>query len=241
MSAPARSDGRPVDGLRPISFEVGVQRHAAGSVLIKWGHTHVICSASVEDRVPPHRAGSGGGWLTAEYAMLPGAGRHRGRRERPSVSGRSAEIQRLIARSLRAAVDLDQLGSRTITVDCDVLQADGGTRCASITGGWVATALALRKLAREGQLIMSALPEPVAAVSMGLLDTPDGEQVLVDLEYTEDVAAEVDLNFVATPAGLVEIQGTAEGRPFSREVLDRMVDRGLAACGELFRLQKAVL
>jgi ribonuclease PH len=225
-----RLDDRASDALRPLSFERGLQRHAAGSVLVRWGHTHVLCAVNFEDRVPPHRMGSGGGWLTAEYSMLPGSTHGRVRRDRSATSGRTAEIQRLIGRSLRAAVDLDKLGARTVHIDCDVIQADGGTRCASITGAWVALALAL---AAEGRT-MRALPPPVAGVSIGIL----GSRVLCDLDYSEDSHADVDLNFVATPAGIVEVQGSAEGAVFARAQLDAMLNVGEAACAQIFALQR---
>ncbi len=227
-----RFDGRTPDALRPITIETGIQRHAAGSCIIRWGHTHVLCAASVEDRVPPFRQESGGGWLTAEYGMLPGSTDSRIRRDRAAKSGRTQEIQRLIGRSLRAAIDLNLLGQRTITLDCDVLQADGGTRCASITGAWIALALALSE-----DKTLRALPPPVAAVSLGILDG----QVLTDLCYVEDRDADVDLNFVATEAGIVEVQGTAEGRVYSAEQLALMVAKGQAACTELFALQRAAV
>lgn len=226
-----RSDARAHDALRDISFEVGVQRHAGGSVVIKWGQTHVLCAATFEDRVPSHRVSSGGGWLTAEYAMLPGSTQERQKRERPNVSGRTAEIQRLIGRSLRAVINLDQLGQRTLWLDCDVIQADGGTRCAAITGAYVATVLAIR----AGGLKLS--PPPVAAVSVGIVK---GESLL-DLCYVEDSAADVDLNYVATPAGIVEVQGTAEGKPFPRARLDGLLDTAQNAVNRLFELQAEAL
>lgn len=225
-----RALDRAAEDLRPLSFERGLQRHAAGSVLVRWGHTHVLCAVNFEDRVPPHRMGSGGGWLTAEYSMLPGSTHGRVRRDRSATSGRTAEIQRLIGRSLRAAVDLDKLGARTVHVDCDVIQADGGTRCASITGAWVALALAL---AAEGRTLR-ALPPPVAGVSIGIL----GDRVLCDLDYAEDSHADVDLNFIATPGGIVEVQGSAEGAVFARRQLDAMLTLGEAACARIFELQR---
>ncbi len=230
---PPRSDGRAADALRPLSFELGVQRNVPGSVLVRWGETHVLCAATFEDRVPPHRLQSGGGWLSAEYAMLPGATKERQKRERPNVSGRTAEIQRLIGRSLRAVVNLDQLGQRTLWIDCDVVQADGGTRCASITGAWVATALAIRT---AGLKLRSPLV-PVAAVSVGIVK---GE-TLLDLCYIEDSGADVDLNYVATPNGIVEVQGTAEGSPFPRARLDGLLDVAGRACETLFALQLAAV
>lgn len=226
-----RNDGRAPDALRDIRFDIGLQRHAAGSVLIRWGQTHVLCAATFEDKVPAHRLARGGGWLSAEYAMLPGATQDRQKRERPNVSGRTAEIQRLIGRSLRAAIDLDQLGPRTLWIDCDVIQADGGTRCASITGAYVASVLALREAG------IKLKPVPVSAVSVGIVRG----QGLLDLDYSEDSAAEVDLNYVATPGGIVEVQGTAEGKPFPRARLDLLLDTAQRACERLFELQAEVL
>lgn len=232
-----RPDGRAPDKLRNISIELNVQQYASGSALIKWGQTHVLCAANIDDKVPPHRAESGGGWISAEYAMLPGATLTRAKRERGKIGGRTSEIQRLIGRSLRAAVDLDAIGPRTIWIDCDVLQADGGTRCASITGGYVAMRLALSRLVDEGKIPAAAMPDPIAAVSIGVRKG----QVITDLNYIEDSSADVDLNFVATPAGVIEIQGTAEGRPFTRAELDTMIDRGTAACEQLFTMQRVAL
>ena len=227
-----RYQGRALDALRPITIETGIQKHAAGSVLIRWGETHVLCAVTVENRVPPFRMASGGGWLTAEYNMLPASTNTRMRRDRARKAGRTAEIQRLIGRSLRAVVDLDTLEPRTYYIDCDVLQADGGTRCASITGAWIALALARA----EGRTLR-ALPPPVAAVSLGIKDGV----VLTDLDYPEDSSADVDLNYVATEGGIVEIQGTAEGRTFTPGQLNEMVARGHKACAELFELQRAAV
>jgi ribonuclease PH len=231
-----RADGRTPDTLRPITIELGVQPQAAGSALIRWGNTHVLCAASVENRVPPYRLDSGGGWLTAEYAMLPGCSGQRARRERGKVKGRTAEIQRLIGRSLRATVDLDALGQRTIHLDCDVINADGGTRCASITGAYVAACIAMHGLARADEKPFVP-PQLLAAVSIGLLEG----QVLTDLMYTEDYATDVDLNFVASSEGIVEVQGTAEGAVFDRGALNTMLDAAEAACTKLFALQREVL
>lgn len=229
-----RPDGRAADVLRPIQFEVGVQRAAPGSVLVRWGDTHVLCAAAFEDRVPQHRLGTGGGWLSAEYGMLPGSGAQRVKRERPNVSGRTAEIQRLIGRSLRAVFDIDRIGVRTLWIDCDVIQADGGTRCAAITGSWLAARLAIEDLSRKGH-IPPQQAQPVAAVSVGRVDG----RVVTDLCYLEDSAAEVDLNFVATGRGIVEIQGTAEGKPFARSTLDEMVAQAEAAVTRIFELQQS--
>jgi ribonuclease PH len=224
-----RHDGRAEDALRPIEILPGWLRHAPGSVLISMGETRVLCAASVEERVPPHVRDTGEGWVTAEYAMIPCATETRTPREvaRGRPSGRTMEIQRLIGRALRAVVDRKCLGPRTITVDCDVLQADGGTRTAGITGGFLALALALDRLLREGILAGPPLTGLVAAVSVGIVE---GRPVL-DLDYVEDSAAEVDMNVVRTDGGhYVEIQGTAEAAPFGRSDLERMLalaDRGI--------------
>jgi ribonuclease PH len=229
----------PLD-LRPVVITPGVSRHAEGSVQVEYGDTRVFITCSVEDKVPPHVFGTGAGWITAEYGMLPRSTHTRSGREaaKGKQGGRTLEIQRLIGRSLRAAVNMNQVGVRTFTIDCDVLQADGGTRTASITGGWVAFALALRKL-REKKLL-SALPTltPIGAVSVGLVK---GE-VMVDLDYEEDSVAEVDLNLVGTSdARLVEVQGTAEQKSFDRAQLDRMLEAGLGAIAQLIALQRAAL
>lgn len=226
-----RPDGREPDQLRPVSFRVDVQPSPAASVEVAFGGTRVLVAVSVEEGAP--RWKRSGGWVTGEYAMLPGATTDRARRERRGPSGRSKEIERLLGRSLRAAVDLDALPEVTMTVDADVLVADGGTRTAAITGGWVALARALRDLDAT-----SALTRQVAAVSVGVVD---GEPVL-DLPYVEDSAADVDMNVVATAAGeLVEVQGTAEGAPFSRAAHDRMLDLALAGTAELAALQAAAV
>lgn len=226
-----RPDGRAPDDLRPVSFEVDVQPSPAASVQVAFGGTHVLVAASVEQGAP--RWKPSGGWLTGEYAMLPGATTDRARRERRGPSGRSKEIERLLGRSLRAAVDLAALPEVTITIDADVLVADGGTRTAAITGGWVALARALRSLDAE-----DALREHLAAVSVGVVD---GDCVL-DLPYVEDSAADVDMNVVATAAGrIVEVQGTAEGAPFSRAQHDRMLDLALAGIADLCEFQRAAV
>jgi ribonuclease PH len=226
-----RADGRLPDQLRPVSIDVDVQRNPAGSTMVGFGDTRVLCAASYEEGAPRFRERKG--WVTAEYSMLPGSTSDRARRERNGPGGRSKEIERLIGRSLRAVVDLDALPDATLTVDCDVLEADGGTRTAAITGGWVALARALRKLGWEEQLTGQ-----VAAISVGVVD---GEPVL-DLPYVEDVRAEVDMNVVATSDGrLVEVQGTAEGAPFDRAALDRMLDLALQGCEELFAIQRRAL
>jgi len=236
----ARALGRRADALRPTTIEIEVSKWAEGSALIATGDTRVLVTASVEARVPGFLAGSGRGWLTAEYSMLPRATATRSAREvsqgRPS--GRTAEIQRLIGRGLRAAVDLAALGERTLTLDCDVLQADAGTRTAAVTGGWVAAVLALSKLYLAGDLARWPVVAQVAAVSAGLV----GEQALLDLDFDEDQAADVDVNVVATTDGrLVEVQGTGERRLFARAELDRVLDLALAGIAELGRAQQAAL
>ena len=235
-----RSDGRAANALRALTIQRGFTKHAEGSVLIAFGSTQVLCTASVEDKVPPHKRGSGQGWVTAEYGMLPRATHTRGDREaaRGKQSGRTQEIQRLIGRSLRAVVDLAALGERTITLDCDVIQADGGTRTAAITGAFVAAHDAVAWLIAQGKLKSSPIRDHVAAISVGLVEgTP-----LLDLEYTEDSACDTDMNVVMTGAGhFVEVQGTAEGAAFTRAQMDALL--GLAANGiaELVAAQKAAL
>src|SRR5690349_4477246 len=235
-----RSGGRAADALRPVRLTRGYTRYAEGSVLVEFGHTRVLCTASVEEKVPPHKKGSGEGWLTAEYGMLPRATHTRGDREaaRGKQSGRTQEIQRLIGRSLRAVFDLRKLGERTIHLDCDVLQADGGTRTAAITGAFVAAQDAVSKLMAQGKLAASPITGPIAAVSVGIVDgTP-----LLDLEYVEDVACDTDMNVVMTGAGhFVEVQGTAEGAAFTRAEMDELL--GLADKGiqELVVLQQQAL
>src|SRR5687768_2171834 len=232
-------DRGPLD-LRPVKLIPGVTMHAEGSVQVEFGHTRVLVTCSVEDKVPPHVLGTGGGWITAEYGMLPRSTHTRSPREaaKGKQGGRTMEIQRLIGRAMRASVDPKSLGQRTFLLDCDVLQADGGTRTAAITGAHVALVLALRKVkATRG---MGSLPAvtPVAAISVGIVK---GE-VRVDLDYVEDSAAEVDMNVVATGTGrLVEVQGTAEQKSFERAQLDAMLDGGLAAIAKLNELQQAVL
>lgn len=226
-----RADGRAPDELRPVSIDVDVQRHPVGSTLTTFGATRVLCAVSHEDGSPPFRGD--GGWVTAEYAMLPGATDSRVRRDRNGPSGRAKEIERLIGRALRSVVDLDALGACTLTVDCDVLDADGGTRTAAITGAWVALARALRRLG-----VSEALTGQVAAVSVGLVD---GAAVL-DLPYDEDVRADVDMNVVMTADGtFVEVQGTAEGAPFARGELDTLLDLASDGCARLARLQLEAL
>jgi ribonuclease PH len=228
-----RPDGRRPDQLRPLEIVTGYQKHAEGSALIKLGDTWVLCAASVDKGVPSFLVGKNQGWLTAEYAMLPRSTHTRSKRD---PGGRGKEIQRLIGRSLRAAVDLTKLGELTINVDCDVLQADGGTRVSSITGAWVACALAIQKLVAQGVLKdMSALRPPVAAVSVGVVH---GEVVL-DLPYIEDSKADVDMNVVGDDAGkLIEVQGTAEHATFDRKQLDTMLDLALVGIAELCTAQR---
>jgi ribonuclease PH len=233
-----RLDGRAPDQLRPIEIVTNVQKYAEGSVLIKCGHTHVLCSASIENSVPAWLKGRGKGWLTAEYSLLPRATHTRNRRERNGTSGRTQEIQRLIGRSLRAAIDLQLLGERTITLDCDVLQADGGTRTAAITGAYVALSYAIETLLNDRSLTVSPLITQIAAVSVGIVDG----KPLLDLTYAEDSTAAVDCNLVQTASGaFVEIQGTAEGQPFDRQQLDRMLELGSRGIRELLGLQQASL
>lgn len=233
-----RPEGRGVGEARPLSLQRNVSAYAEGSCLIRTGETQVLCTASVEEGVPPWRKGSGAGWVTAEYAMLPRATQERTRRERGQIGGRTQEIQRLIGRSLRACVDMEALGEWTIRVDCDVLQADGGTRTASITGAAVALYDACRWIDARRALETGAFRRMVAAVSVGVVD---GE-VLVDLDYPEDSRAEVDLNVVAVEGGgLIEVQGTAERAPFSREQLGRMMDLAAPAIERLMAAQREAL
>jgi ribonuclease PH len=235
-----RPDGRKPGDLRPVAIETGVARHAEGSALITLGDTKVLCTASVEDRVPPFLKGSGSGWVTAEYGMLPRATHTRSAREaaQGKQGGRTLEIQRLIGRSLRSVTELRGLGERTITLDCDVLQADGGTRCAGITGACVAMAMAMAKLAREGTIPRWPLRENVAAVSVGVC----AGQAVLDLAYAEDSEADVDCNIVGTASGaFVEIQGTAERRPFSEEQLSELLALAKKGLKKLFELQEAAL
>lgn len=235
-----RTLGRTADALRPVRITRGYTRHAEGSVLIEFGQTRVLCTASVEEKVPPHKKGSGEGWVTAEYGMLPRATHTRSAREaaKGKQTGRTQEIQRLIGRSLRAVFDLAALGERTITLDCDVLQADGGTRTAAITGAFVAAQDAVQTLIAQGLLQASPIRDHVAAISVGIVEgTP-----LLDLEYVEDSACDTDMNVVMTGAGgFVEIQGTAEGVPFTRAEMDRLLGLATAGIGELVGLQKAAL
>ncbi|HWH41553.1 MAG TPA: ribonuclease PH [Usitatibacter sp.] len=236
----ARSFDRAAGELRPVRFHRGFTRHAEGSVLVEVGHTRVLCTASVEEKVPPFLKGKGGGWVTAEYGMLPRATHTRGAREAAAgkQSGRTQEIQRLIGRSLRAATDLALLGERQVTIDCDVLQADGGTRCASITGAMVALVDAIGRLRGAGLLQADPVRDFVAAVSVGIVDGVP----MLDLDYDEDSACGTDMNVVMTGNGrFVEVQGTAEGEPFTRAEMDRLLELAASGIGQLVRLQRAAL
>ena len=233
-----RPSGRKLDELRAVSIETGFTKHAEGSALIKMGDTHVLCTATIEDRVPPFIKGSGLGWVTAEYGMLPRATNTRMRREvaMGKQGGRTVEIQRLIGRALRAGVDRSALGERQITIDCDVLQADGGTRCASITGGWVALKLAVNKLMKAGDVVSDPLVDPVAAISCGIY----AGQPVLDLDYPEDSEAGVDGNFIMTGTGkLIEIQMSAEGSTYSRDQMNQLMDLAEKGVAELVEKQKA--
>jgi len=235
-----RPNGRPVDALRPVRIQTGVMKFAEGSAQIDIGDTTVLVSASVDTRVPPFMKDSGRGWVTAEYSMLPRATHSRNTREvsQGKPSGRTAEIQRLIGRSLRAVIDLSAMPDRTLTLDCDVVQADGGTRTAAITGAYVAASLALARLLLTGDIPAWPITDQLAAVSVGIL----GGVPLLDLEYVEDQVAEVDMNVVATSGGsIVEIQGTGEKRSFRREEMDAMVDLALKGISELAAVQNEVL
>ena len=234
-----RPSGRARDEMRPISIETGFTRHAEGSCLIRCGDTHVICTASVEERVPPFIRNTGLGWVTAEYGMLPRATNTRMRREaKSSQSGRTQEIQRLIGRALRAGTDRVIMGERQITVDCDVIQADGGTRCASITGGWVALRLAAETLVKAGEIKENPISEHIAAVSCGVYEG----QPLLDLDYAEDSEAGTDANFVLTGGGgLVELQGSAEGSPFSEAQFAEMLTLAKKGIAALIEAQMAAV
>ncbi|MFM2053904.1 MAG: hypothetical protein RL456_1941 [Pseudomonadota bacterium] len=239
MNTPRPLD-RAADALRPVRITRGFTRHAEGSVLIEFGDTRVLCTASVEEKVPPHKKGSGEGWVTAEYGMLPRATHTRSGREaaKGKQTGRTQEIQRLIGRSLRSVFDLKMLGERTITLDCDVLQADGGTRTAAITGAFVAAHDAVSALLAQGLLTESPIRDHVAAISVGLLDGV----ALLDLEYVEDSACDTDMNVVMTGSGgFVEVQGTAEGVPFSRDEMDRLIELADKGIRELIARQRAAL
>ena len=232
-----RPSGRNLDEVRSITIETNVTKHAEGSCLIKIGDTHVLCTATVEDRVPPFVKGSGLGWVTAEYGMLPRSTGSRMRREAASgkQGGRTVEIQRLIGRSLRAGVDRVALGERQVTVDCDVIQADGGTRCASISGGWVALKLAVKKLLQEGTLTTDPLISPIAAISCGIY----AGQPILDLDYSEDSEAGVDGNFIMMGSGnMIETQISAEGSTYSRSQLDELMDLAIKGIKDLIIAQE---
>jgi ribonuclease PH len=239
VSTPAlRADGRRPDQLRPITLTRDYLRHPEGSALVEFGDTKVICTASVEDKVPPFLKGRGQGWVTAEYGMLPRSTNTRSSRERSGPSGRSQEIQRLVGRSLRAVVEMSKLGERTIWVDCDVIQADGGTRTAAITGAFVAVTDAIGTLVKSGVPSGSAIRDCVAAVSVGIV----GGRPILDLNYVEDSTAEVDMNVVMTGAGaFVEVQGTAEQTPFAKERLDELIALAGAGIERLVGLQRRAL
>lgn len=235
-----RPSGRKLNEMRSVSIETNISKHAEGSCLIKVGDTHVLCTATVEDRVPPFVKGSGLGWVTAEYGMLPRSTSSRMRREASAgkQGGRTLEIQRLIGRTLRAGVDRVAMGERQITVDCDVIQADGGTRCASITGGWVALRLAVNKLMKSGDIRMNPLEVPVAAVSCGIY----AGQPVLDLDYPEDSEAGTDGNFVMLGTGkLIEIQMSAEGSTYSRQQMNELLDLAEIGIGQLVEIQKSVV
>ncbi len=235
-----RKENRAFDELRKISLQLDYLKHAAGSVLIEAGDTHLICAASIENKIPPHLYGSDKGWITAEYGMLPMATASRAVREaaRGRQSGRTLEIQRLIGRALRAAVDLRAISGRTIWIDCDVLQADGGTRTAAITGGFIAMTLALARQVRAGEIGSPPLLNFVAATSVGIV----GGYMMLDLDYSEDSIAEVDMNVVMNGAGrFIELQGTAESKPFSRDQLSALLDLAQKGISELIELQKQAL
>lgn len=235
-----RNDGRQPLDLRPVGMICGFTKYAEGSVLIEVGHTRVLCTASVEEKVPNFLKGKGVGWVTAEYSMLPRATQNRTSREigRGGPSGRTHEIQRLIGRSLRSVVDMAALGERTVTIDCDVIQADGGTRTASITGGFVALVLAVEKLIESGKIANPVLRDYIAAVSVGVVK----ERVLLDLDYSEDSIAEVDMNVVCTGDGrFVEIQGTAETEPFSRQQMNEMISAAEIGVNGLIAIQRQTI
>ena len=234
----SRPDGRKLDQLRKISFLPDFISYPEGSVLVTWGETRVLCNLSIQEDVPAWMSGRGRGWMTAEYALLPRSTQTRTPRETRGLKGRTQEIQRLIGRSLRMAVDLEKIGERTLLLDCDVIQADGGTRVASVTGGYVALALGLKPLIQSGEISPDALQPPVAAVSVGIVQ---GHPIL-DLNYAEDSQAEVDLNLVMTSEGqIIEIQGTAEGKPFSKTELDKMLALAENGIHQIITLQKRLL
>ena len=235
-----RPSGRTLNEMRAVSMEIGVMKHAEGSCLIKMGETHVLCSATIEEKAPPFLKNTGLGWVTAEYGMLPRATNSRMRREAAAGthSGRTQEIQRLIGRALRAGVDRSALGERQIVIDCDVIQADGGTRCAAITGGWVALRLAMNKLLKAGVIVSDPMLDHVAAVSCGIY----AGQPVLDLDYAEDSTAGTDGNFILTGRGrMIEVQMSAEGATFSRDEMAELLDLAEAGVGKLVAAQKTAL
>lgn len=233
-----RPDGRQPDQLRPLSIERNMSKFAEGSCLIKIGETHMLCTATVEDRVPPFMKGKGSGWVTAEYSMLPRSGRQRNSRDIMKPNGRTMEIQRLIGRALRSVVDMERLGERTITLDCDAIQADGGTRCAAITGAYVACYDAMRWMVKQRMIKDILLKEPLAAISVGIYRNTE----ILDLNYDEDSQAETDMNVVMTGSGkFVELQGTAERDPFGVDVLGRLLKLANKGVAELVEAQKRAL
>lgn len=238
MSQITRSFGRSLSDIRPLSFEVGFTRYAEGSVLIRAGNTHVLCTATIEENVPSWLKGKGQGWITAEYAMLPRATHTRSKRDREKVSGRTQEIQRLIGRALRSCIDLKALGERQVILDCDVLQADGGTRTTSITGACLALRIAIGRLAKEGKVPLSAFTDTVAAISIGM----KSGNVFADLDYEEDSSCDVDMNFVMTgKGGFVEIQGTGEQSSFTRDEMTKMTDSASAALEKIRTIQQDLI
>lgn len=240
MNEIIREDGRKVDNIRKVEVVRNYTMHAEGSVLIAFGNTKVICTASVSDKVPPFLRNTGKGWITAEYSMLPRATEERNQREsaKGKLTGRTMEIQRLIGRALRACIDLDKIGERTITIDCDVIQADGGTRTASITGGYIALHMAIERMVREGVLTENPLKSKIAAISVGIV----GGTPMLDLKYSEDSAAEVDMNVIMTDKGeYVEVQGTGEEATYSRAQLNILLDLAEKGINELFEIQEKTL
>ncbi len=233
-----RSDGRVNEKIRPVKITTDYIKHAEGSCLIELGQTKVICTASLDSKVPPHLKDTGTGWVTAEYAMLPRATNTRNQRERAKLSGRTFEIQRLIGRAMRACVDLKQLGEKTVIIDCDVIQADGGTRVASITGAYVALVKALRTMKDKGLISSIPVKNQIAAVSVGMIN----DEILLDLCYEEDSKADVDMNVVVTgDTGFIEVQGTGENSTFSKEELDKMLQSAQKGIAELLIIQKEAL
>ena len=233
-----RPDGRKFDELRNITFSPGYISYPEGSVLVTWGETRVICNLTIQEGVPAWMTGKGQGWITAEYALLPRSTHTRTPRETRGLKGRTQEIRRLIGRSLRKAVDLQKIGERTLLLDCDVIQADGGTRVASVTGGYIALALGLKPLIEAGEISKEAINSQIAAVSVGMIQG----QPILDLNYTEDSQADVDLNIVMTPESrIIEIQGTAEGQPFSKVDLDQMISLAEGGIHQIIAIQKELL